>query len=40
MKRQIKPWQKLRYLWADFTVAAFELAAATTAAAAPETSSS
>jgi hypothetical protein len=35
MKRQVKPWKNL---FADITVAAFGLAAAKTAAAAPETS--
>jgi hypothetical protein len=33
-ERQVKPWKK-NYLWADITVAAFGLAAATTAPAAP-----
>jgi hypothetical protein len=40
MERQVKLWNKNFALWADNTVAAFEFAAATTAAAAPETSRS
>jgi hypothetical protein len=39
LKVQVKPWKKT-YLWADITVAAFGLAAATTAAAEPKASSS